>query len=157
MSQDLLRLGYTAEDLAAIDEALNVLDSKLIGLIGLTPEERRQLTKMGEKSEAFCRHAVTVLTENSQVLARNFDLPAYQADLAALDALRPRATRVQRLQERLSDSLMALGSDLMVASLEGYAHLKVAGQGEGLDALKQTLGSRFKRGPRDRDEEPTAA
>ena len=45
----------------------------------------------------------------------------------------------------MADSEMALGSDLMVASLEGYALLKVAGRGEGLDALRQSLGARFDR------------
>jgi len=33
----------------------------------------------------------------------------------------------------------------MVASLEGYAHLKVAGQADGLDTLRQALGARFDR------------
>lgn len=43
------------------------------------------------------------------------------------------------------DSEMALGSDLMVASLEGYAHLKVAGRGDGLEGMREALGSRFER------------
>ena len=110
---------------------------------------------MGDKSEAFCRQAVTVLSDNAQVLPRNFDVDAYRADLAALDALRPRLARVQRLYERMADSEMALGSDLMVASLEGYALLKVAGRGEGLDALRQSLGARFDR-KRRREPEPAA-
>ena len=37
--------------------------------------------------------------------------------------------------EKMQDSQMALGSDLMTASLEGYAFLKVAGKGEALDTL----------------------
>ena len=98
---------------------------------------------MGDKSEAFCRQAVIVLAENAQVLPRNFDVDAYRADLAALDALRPRLARVQRLYERMADSEMALGSDLMVASLEGYAHLQVSGRGDGLEGLREALGARF--------------
>lgn len=70
---------------------------------------------------------------------------AHAGWLLLLDALRPRMARLQRLYERMSDSEMALGSDLMVASLEGYAHLKVAGKGEGLDTLRQALGTRFDR------------
>lgn len=148
MSQNRIALNFTLEALATIDTALGMLENELGALVGLSPDERRQLTKMGEKSEAFCRQAVTVLSENSQVLARNFDLSGYQADLAALDALRPRSVRLRRLVERMADSEMALGSDLMMASLEGYAFLKVAGRGEGLDALRQALGARFDRKPR---------
>ena len=153
MSQNRITLHLPPEYLSAIDNALNTLDGYLTELIGLTIEERRELMKMGDKSEAFCRQAVTVLGENAQVLPRNFDLDAYRADLAALDALRPRLVRVRRLYERMADSEMALGSDLMTASLEGYAFLKVAGKGDGLEALRQTLGARFDR-KRCTEEEP---
>lgn len=52
-----------------------------------------------------------------------------------------------RLSERVQDSEMVLGSDLMTNALEGYAFLKIAGKGEGLDALRQMLSARFNRGP----------
>lgn len=153
MSQNRIALQWDVERLNALDSLLSGLEGQLTDLIGLSPDERRELTKMGNKSEAFCRQAVTVLSENAQVLPRNFDVDAYRADLAALDALRPRLSRIQRLYERMVDSEMALGSDLMVASLEGYALLKVAGRGEGLDALRQSLGARF---DRRRRQEPEA-
>jgi hypothetical protein len=145
MSQNRIALDYPQASLDAIDAALGVLDTQFANLIGLSPDERRQLTKMGDKSEAFCRQAVVVFSENSGVLPRNFDLEGYLADLKALDVLRPRLARVQRLFERLTDSEMALGSDLMAGSLEGYAVLKVAGKGAGLESLRQMLSNRFSR------------
>lgn len=154
MSQNRIALQWDVELLNALDNLIASLEGQLTDLIGLSPDERRELTKMGNKSEAFCRQAVTVLSENAQVLPRNFDVDAYRVDLVALDALRPRLSRMQRLYERMADSEMALGSDLMVASLEGYALLKVAGRGEGLDALRQSLGARF---DRRRRQEPEAA
>ena len=39
--------------------------------------------------------------------------------------------RLAQLLERLEDTEMALGSDVMVAALEGYAVLKAVGKGEG--------------------------
>ena len=155
MTQNLIDLNLSTESLAAIDAALATLETELAPLLGLDPDLRRGLTKMGAKSEAFCRQAVAAFSEHAQVLPRNFDVDAYRADLAALDALRPRLARVQRLYERMADSEMALGSDLMVASLEGYTLLKVAGRGEGLDALRQSLGARFDR-KRRREPEPAA-
>jgi hypothetical protein len=146
MSQNLIDLELSADALAAIDAALSALEASTASLHGLDPETRRSLTKMGDKSEAFCRQAVTAFTQNADVLPRNFDLAAYQRDLAALDALRPRLQRLARLHELLDDAEMALGSDLMTASLEGYAVLKVAGKGTGLDGMRQMLSERFTRG-----------
>jgi hypothetical protein len=146
MSQNLIDLELSADALAAIDAALSALEANTAGLRGLDNDARRSLTKMGDKSEAFCRQAVTAFTQNADVLPRNFDLAAYQRDLAALDALRPRLQRLARLHELLDDAEMALGSDLMTASLEGYAVLKVAGKGTGLDGMRQMLSERFTRG-----------
>ncbi len=56
-----------------------------------------------------------------------------------------RRLRLIRLTELAEDSEMALGSDLMSASLEGYAVLKVSGKGAGLDGLRQMLSARFAR------------
>ena len=145
MTQNRIAVTFADTALQNIDTAINSLEQEFAGLIGLSPDERRDLTKMGAKSEAFCRQAVNVLSEHSGVLPRNFDLAGYVGDLAALDQLRPRAVRLRRLLERVADSEMALGSDLMTASLEGYAHLKVAGRGEGLDELRKMLSVRFSR------------
>jgi hypothetical protein len=149
MTQNLIDLELSAESLAAIDAALATLETHLTPLLGLDPAARRFLAKMGDKSEAFCRQAVVAFTQNAEVLPRNFDVAAYQRDLAALDALRPRRQRLDRLQELLEDTEMAVGSDLMNASLEGYAVLKVAGKGAGLDGLRQMLSARFGRGRRE--------
>jgi hypothetical protein len=147
MSQNLIDLTIPTESLTAIDEALNTLETYLSGLIALTPDRRRQLTKMGDKSEAFCRQAVHVMNDNPGIMPRNFDLDGLRRDLTALDALRPRGLRLTRLQERLRDTETALGSDLMTNALEGYAFLKISGKGEGLDALRQMLSARFNRSP----------
>lgn len=58
MSQNLLSLQFTDQQLAAIDAALTSLESALSGLIALTPDQRRAMTKMGPKSEAFCRQGL---------------------------------------------------------------------------------------------------
>lgn len=145
MPQNRISLRLIDEDVVAIEGAITTLEQHLTGLIGLTPEERRELTKMGDKSEAFCRQAVITLGKHPDMLPRNFNVEDYNADLRALDALRPLLVRLQRVYDRMVDSEMALGSDLMVASLEGYAHLKVAGRGDGLDTLKEALGARFNR------------
>ncbi|WP_343661453.1 hypothetical protein [Ralstonia sp.] len=153
MSQNLISLQLTTADLSAIDAALKTLEDKFVGLIDLSIEQRSTVTKMGDKSEAFCRKAVEVLGNNPGVLAANYNLAEVKRDLAAFDALRSRLVRVEKLVEKMRDSQMALGSDLMTASLEGYAYLKVAGKGEALDTARAALSVRFNRGPRKKAEE----
>lgn len=143
MTQNLMSLAFSADDLDAIDAALSALEARLTALVALQPEERRGLTKMGDKSEAFCRQTLTVLAQNPQVIPPSFDLVEARADLAAVDVLRPRLARLRRLTERAEDSEMALGSDVMNASLEGYALLKVSGRNQGLEGLRQALSARF--------------
>ena len=153
MSQNLISFQPSPADLTAVDAALKTLEEKLAGLIDLSIEQRSTLMKMGDKSEAFCRQAVEVLGNNPGVLPANFSLAELRRDLAGFDTLRPRLVRIERLYEKMRDSQLALGSDLMTGSLEGYAFLKVAGKGEGLDTARQALSARFSRGRRKKVEE----
>ena len=145
MNQNLVDINLTADAVTAIDNALAALETGLATLIALTPDQRQQLVKMGDKSEAFCRQAGHVFNENPGILPGSFDVPGYQRDLAALDTLRPRLLRLGKLYQRAQDTEMALGSDLMVNALQGYAFLKVAGKGQGLDDVRKMLSARFVR------------
>ena len=156
MPQNLISYQLTSADLAAVDGALKTLEDRLASLIDLTPVQRRTLVKMGDKSEAFARKAVEVLNNNPNLLPGNFDLAELRRDLAGFDQLRSRLMRVARIHERMADSQLALGSDVMSATLEGYAFLKVAGQGEGLDAARKALAVRFSRGPQKRADDVVA-
>lgn len=157
MSQNLIDVSLDAERIGRMDAALAALEAELAGMVALEAEEVRQLTKMGAKSEAFVRRSAVAFGENPGVLPRNFDLEAFQRDLASLDALRPRLQRIARIQERMSGAEIALGSDLMNGALEGYAVLKVSGRGEGMEALRKLLSQRFSRSPRAAAPEPAPA
>jgi hypothetical protein len=145
MAQNIISLNFTDADLTTIDEGLALLEQKLAPLTGLSPDVRRGLVKMGDKSEAFCREMLMVLAQNTHLLPPSLDLANAENDLAELDKLRPRAARLRRLLERADDGETALGSDVMSAALEGYAMLKVSGKGAGLDALTQGMSARFTR------------
>lgn len=143
MAQNLISLAFTDADLAAIDGALATLEEKLTALISLQPAEVRALAKMGDKSEAFCRQTLMILEQNPQVVPPSMNLAEALADLRAVDTLRPRMARLDRLSKRADDTLIALGSDMLSSSLEGYALLRVSGKGQGLESLRQGLSARF--------------
>jgi hypothetical protein len=145
MAQNMISISWTDAELAEVDQALAVLEARLANLMALTPTQVRGLTKMGDKSEAFCRQTPAVLAMNPQILPSTFSLPDTESDLRAFDQLRPRLARLTRLTDRADDTSIALGSDLMNASLEGYALLKVSGKNQGLESLRRDLSSRFRK------------
>jgi hypothetical protein len=143
--QNLVSMNLGAADLEALDGALATIQAVLGHGVALTTQQRRDLTKMGDKSEAFCRQTLTLLANNPQVIPPNLGLAEALADLAALDGLRPRLEKLRQLAERGDDTQLALGSDMMGVALEGYALLKVAGKGEALKAARRELSARFTR------------
>ena len=148
MSQNVISLALSADQLAEVNKALDALEKHLADLISLSVDDRSELRKMGPKSEMFARKAYDVLAQSPEILPGTFELADFTVDLEALDQLRPVFARIAALAGRAGDTEMALGSDLMTASLEGYAVLKVAGKGAGLDGLRQMLSARFNRGRR---------
>lgn len=152
MSQNLVDLQIDTTLLDALDAAITQMETSLVGLISLTPEQRRGLMKMGEKSEAFCRAALNVAQQHSGIMARDFDIEAFQRDQQTLDLLRPRILRIAHLHQRVIDTEMALGSDQMVAALEVYGALKVAGKGKSLDEARRNLASRWRVRQQEADE-----
>lgn len=156
MTQDVVSLAFTTEQLAAIDAAMDQLEANFIGLIALTPAERRTLQRMGPVSEPFCRQTLVVMQQNPHVIPASVNLAGGVQDLATLDLLAPRLDRLQRLAERGDDTEIALGSDIRSLAHEGFALLKIAGKGQGLDGLRKELSVRFKRKRAGAVEEPEA-
>jgi len=143
MSQNIVSLVITDAQIKAATDALTALEGALAGLISLDAEDRRRLTKMGQKSEAFCRQSISVLAQNPQIVPPSLHVADAQADLLALDRLRPVLDRLQKIAERGSDTEIALGSDAMDVAREGYGLLKLSGKNQGLDGLRKELSSRW--------------
>jgi hypothetical protein len=144
MSQNYVHRHLSSDQWAQIDQAFDVLVQAMEpALVALSPDQRLRAVKMGDGSEAFCRKALDVLSENVAMMPRNFDLDEMRRDLASHDALHTRIVRLTRLLEKAKDTDTALGSDVMVAALEGYAHLKASGKADGVHGLQRLLGKRF--------------
>ena len=148
MSQNLVTFNLTDTQVLALGQALTEIETQLEGLIALNTAQRKSLARMGDKSEAFCRQALSVLEQNPQIVPPSLKLAEAQADLVALDRLRPVLQRLQRLTERATDTDIALGSDVMGCALQGYALLKAVGKNQGLEGLRKELSTRFAKSPR---------
>lgn len=141
LSEVRLSLAFTAEDLQAVDAALDALESRLGMLISLRPDIQPGLAGMGEKSEAFCRRTLAAMAAQPHVMLPDLDIAAAQADLDAADALHPRLVRLRRLAERAEDTELALGSDVMVAALQGHALLNAGSDSHEPMELRRACGA----------------
>lgn len=145
MPQNLVSLELSDSLLAELSSLIGQVEERTAMLVALDNDTRRGLTKMGDRSESFVRQALAALDQNREIVPPSLKLDDALADLKAVDQLRPLRQRVAKLLERLEDTEMALGSDAMIAALEGYALLRVSGKSRGLDGLRESLSTRFAR------------
>ena len=143
MSQNLISLTIDSSRLTAIDAAVSALEKELVDFVELSVAQRRELVKLGPRTEVFCRATIEVMERNPGALPADFDLNAIRQDRVAIDQVRPLLSRLRMLVSRVQDTEMALGSDLTEAVLDGYRFAKAGGQGVALDALRAAAASRF--------------
>ena len=136
---------FTTEDLAAIDAALTQLEQRFARLVALDAKERRRLYKMGNKTEKFCREALTVLDKNRQLASPAMDLNGALTALRTIDELRPRTKQILRLAERMRDTELALGAEVATTARQGYNAMGEHGDRHGLTGMRQTLAVRYKK------------
>lgn len=154
--QNLVTLNLSDAQISTIAAALTVIENEFgNSLVTLTPMQKRQASKMGERSVSFCQQTILALKQNRQILPANFDIDDAVADLTAREQLQPLFMRVAQLFQRLSDTDLALGSDVMAAALQGYRQLKISGRSAGLEPLQRELSSRFAQAKRSRKAPPT--
>lgn len=139
MPQNLISLDITPDAIAKVDQAIEILEAFTAPFITLTTEQKRELFKMGDKSVLFCQQTAMVLEQNQNILPPTFDYEEMKTDLADHAALAPRVLRIREVLARMEDTQIALGSDVMVASSEGYALMKLFGKAEGLTELQQAM------------------
>ena len=157
MNRNLVSISFAEQRVANILAAITTLETELVDLVSIPAEQRRELFKMGDKSEVFCRETLGVLADNPKLVPESLGLPEAQADMAALDALRPMLRRLQQLTERAESTELALGVDIFGAALEGYGLLKVSGKHHGLEGKRRDLSARFVRAAKAQAAEPVPA
>ena len=150
MSQNLISLTIDSSRFTAIDAALTALEKQLDDFVELSVEQRRELLKLGPKTEVFCRATIEVMERNPGALPADFDLNAIRQDRVAIDQVRPLLSRLRMLVSRVQDTEMALGSDLYKAALDGYRFAKATGKGAMLDELRMQASPLFKGNPKPR-------
>jgi hypothetical protein len=95
-------------------------------LIALTPEERKELPKMSDKTVTFVEKALEYAQSNPQLAPPYMSVPELKIDLTAVGDLTQVIRPVEALYENLSDTIMLSGSEAYVAALTFYNSVKQA-------------------------------
>jgi hypothetical protein len=157
MTQYLITLSVNDDLIVAVANAIGEVETRFEGLASLSIDERRAASKMGPKSETFCRQTLNALSLHPNVVPSGVGVEKAQANFDTLDRLRPLFQRLHRLSQRCADTEVALGNDIMDSALQGYRVLKAVGRNHGLDGLRRELGGRrFKAVRPATPEEPAA-
>ncbi len=132
-------------DLQAVLAAIQTIRDKLPFLIDLTPDERRTVPKIGDTGHNFAAQALTIATQNPDILPRGFDLAEFQRDVELLAALRPVVAAATQLQELVEDTYLQVGSEAYTSALSVYGYAKAGNKGAALDSLLADMKRRFTR------------
>ncbi|MDT7807489.1 MAG: hypothetical protein QOJ70_1302 [Acidobacteriota bacterium] len=145
MSENRVSATISEADRQAVLAAIETIRQKLSFLIDLTPEQRRSLPKMGDKSRAFVSKALAVAQHNSNFLPRSFSVEEMERDVALAEALMPIMVSLTRLQEQVLDTYTEVGSEAYSAALVVYQYARTSGEGESLETLLDDMAQRFAR------------
>jgi len=144
--KNLISLQIPAEDQTAIYDALNVLQTRLVPhLVDLTPAERKEIPKMGDKTLAFVTKAQAYIEQNPTLVPAYLDTEQMKIDLDAVAELKKLLTPLKQITNLVDDSYLLSGSEAYISSLYFYNYLKGASRAGvlGTDVIYDDLKARF--------------
>lgn len=145
MAKDKIDTVLSATDVADVLASLEAIRQKLSVLVGLTPEERRRITKLGRKSQTFVVQALDAATQYSQLMPQCLDIEGARRDLALFEALHPVLQSINQLKELVEDTQTVAGSEAYASARLAYSSIKTIGRSMGLDGVKDNLSQQFRK------------
>lgn len=148
--QNLVSLAITDAEATQLAQAVNSLKTILGSrLISLTPEQRRELLKMGDTTRSYCAQTVNALNTHADSLPRALDLDELNADWSDFTRLETTVSQLRDFSEKLDDTFLALSSDIMTACTLGVGMLKAINRVDpALDSLLAELRTARRRSPK---------
>lgn len=119
-------------------------------LVTLTPQERREMPKMGEKTLTFVAKAHEFATKNPELRPPYLNMEEYDIDFDDAQGLWGVRNLVQQLYENVDDIELSAGSEAYQASLAFYNYVKLAAAQDvaGAKTVYNELKTRFPHGKR---------
>jgi hypothetical protein len=126
-------------------------------VIALTPAERHELSKMGEKTISFVEKAYDFAQQNPNLVLPYLDIAAFGVDFGDAHGLWTLVNSIRQLEENAGDTEMVAGSEAYQAALVFYKSVKMAAAQDvpGAKAVYEELRTRFPGGKRKTGETET--
>ena len=148
MSQEnLISTEIPAQTIADILNQLTAVNNSLASILifNLTGQDRKELYKLGDKSQAFVEKSLEYASTNPTLVPTYLDLPEGKKDLKLFQDLSTILKQVSTLQRAVEDTMMVAGSEAYDAALVFYASVKGASRVNvpGSEAVFEDLQKRY--------------
>ncbi len=146
--ENLISVQFTPAELTAIDAALTAIEGALAGkTINLTPEERQQHGRIGNKTENWIEKVKGYMDGNPALVPAYIDKAEHDKDYATRKDIAPLLNRLNGIFEQLDDTQKLISSDLYTNSIAFYRNLKISSEQNvpGSTAIYNDLKAQFPR------------
>ncbi len=128
MSQkNLVSFDISEADLAEIKSCVTTLQTKLLPLLKtLSPEERQEMPKMGDKTVSFVQKTLEYCNQNPDLVPPFISTDELAVDVAAVETIRSIYQPLLQITESLSDTMTLSGSEAYSTALMFYSAVKNA-------------------------------
>lgn len=122
---NLISVSFSQEELTALDQAIQSIESTLSGkTINLTPEQRQQYGRIAEQNKLFVNKAKSYMEQYPQHIPGFLDKAEFDKDYTAREQLEGRLQRLDSILEQLSDTKILLDHDNYHNSITFYRNLR---------------------------------
>jgi hypothetical protein len=150
MKKNLLSYQMTVEEKDALKQDIDSLAQKVSAFaINLSPEDRKRLSIMGNKSVAFVSQALQYAREYPEYIPPYLDVAEFEKDYQFSVDLRELLKVAEPVLEKLSDTFLLAGVEAFTQARSFYDSVKAAAKSDapGTDTLVAELKKRYKRKP----------
>ena len=144
--QNQIAVRIPETELEEIRSAIGVLERRLMPhLANLTPQDRKELPRMGDRTVAFVQKAFEYGARNRSLAPDWLDFEALDIDVKAVSTLREISQVLSPILDALDDSIALSGSEAYQGALLFYGNVKAAAKNKVPNAgsIYDDLSARF--------------
>lgn len=145
-AENLLSVNFTEEEVQQANMHLTALQALFSPkCISLTPAERKEYGRIGDKTENWARKGIDYMKKQPQFNPKFIDVEEAKNDFAAREILKPLLNKIIYLKDLMDDSMLALGADINHVNLGYYQNIKLLAKQNvnGAKAIYEDLKARF--------------
>ncbi|MCY1722333.1 hypothetical protein OU798_18435 [Prolixibacteraceae bacterium Z1-6] len=142
--------------IASVSQKISEIQTELKPyLIALSPDERRELPKMSDKTQPFVEKALAYSASAPQFAPPYMDTAGLANDMKVHEQLTPLLREIRMIYDNLDDTTMEAGAESYVCTLTYYNSVKMAAKMDipGAKSIYEDLRKRFEKNTPEKEEE----